>query len=140
MKTKLELPYMDRTVDNGIVHKWFKQPGDSIAAGDHICELLVEMQTVLEVPRNAKMLTRLSKKSNVSTTSRKKHRPVLWRVIAREAGTLTSIAVGTDTVDIGATLAVIDVPGGEDEAGVAVDDLPEFRVFGERAPEEGEER
>jgi pyruvate/2-oxoglutarate dehydrogenase complex dihydrolipoamide acyltransferase (E2) component len=139
IQTRLELPYMDRTVDSGTVNKWFKQPGDTIIAGDHLCELLVEMQTVLEVPRNAKMLTRLSKKSNVSTTARKKRRPVTWRVIAREPGTLESIIAGSELVEIGTTLAVIEVSGGEDESEVDIASLPEFRVFGERAPEEGDE-
>ena len=93
---------------------------------------------MLDVPRNAKLLTRLSTRK-VETTARELRKPIAWRVIAREPGTMHSISADSETVDVGDTLAVITVIGGDDTDSTDTSAMLAFRAYCELAPELGDE-
>lgn len=139
MHLRLDLPYIDRQSERGRLRAWFKQPGDPIVPGDPICEVVIEGIKMLEIPRNAKLLTKLTR-TKVKTTSRETPLSVAWRVMAREPGTMaeTAVAPGAE-VEIGTTLAVIAGSGGAGNVPEDLASLSEFRAYVERSPEEGDE-
>jgi len=120
MHLRLDLPYIDRQSERGRLRTWLKEPGDPITPGEPICEVVIEGIKMLEIPRNAKLLTKLTK-TKVKTTSRETPLSVAWRVMAREPGTLaeTRLSPG-DAVEIGTTLAVVSGAGSE---GTVPDDV-----------------
>ncbi len=139
MYLRLDLPYIDRQSERGRLRTWFKEPGDPIAPGEPICEVVIEGIKMLEIPRNAKLLTKLTR-TKVKTTSRETPLSVAWRVMAREPGTLAETRTSPgDDVEIGSTLAVVSGAGGDGAVPDDLSSLSEFRAYVERSPEEGDE-
>ena len=137
MYLRLDMPYIDRQSERGRLLAWLKQPGDSIAPGEPICDVVIEGLKVLEIPRNAKLLTKLTR-TRIKTTVRETPLAVIWRVIAREPGTLESTVVDAgDQVAVGETMAVMGT-GADTPAGSPDDreSLSAFRASAEWAPEE----
>ena len=137
MYLRLDMPYIDRQSERGRLLTWLKQPGDSIAPGEPICDVVIEALKVLEIPRNAKLLTKLTR-TKIKTTVREAPLAVAWRVIAREPGSFERRVLDEgDPVEVGDTMALL-ATGGEQAAGPPDDlaDLSAFRASAEWAPED----
>jgi len=140
MYMRLDMPYIDRQSERGRVFKWHVAPGGSIAAGETVCDVVVESIKVLEIPRNAKLLTKLAK-TKLKTTVRHAPLSIGWRVTAREPGVLSKVLIseGEDAA-VGDPLAVMLVGEVTDEVDMsALGSLSEFRVSTDLVPEIGDE-
>lgn len=137
MYLRLDMPYIDRQSERGKMLAWLKQPGDSIATGEPICDVVIEALKVLEIPRNAKLLTKLTR-TKIKTTTREAPLAVAWRVIAREPGVLAKTVLQPgDPLEVGDTLGLIALQGtATDDPPDEYSDLSGFRVSAEWAPEE----
>lgn len=136
MHLRINMPYIDRQTESGKVFRWFRKPGDEIAIGDVVCWLVVEEINVLEIPRNAKLLSKLTK-TKVKTTVRQAPLAIGWQVIAREPGVMAEILVAEGgEVTIGEPLAAVAV-GGDGGAfdPAALDSMSEFRVATDLVPD-----
>lgn len=140
MYMRLDMPYIDRQSERGRVFKWHVAPGGSIAAGETVCDVVVESIKVLEIPRNAKLLTKLAK-TRLKTTVRHAPLSIGWRVTAREPGIMNKVLVpeGEDAA-VGEPLAVLIVGESSEEFDqAALGSLSEFRVSTDLVPEIGDE-
>ena len=138
MFLRLDMPALDKGSMDVELARWRVEPGQAINAGDVLADIRTRSQRVHEIPRNAKLLTKLSK-SKVKTGERDLSMSVYWHVIAREAGTFSSAVAEPGTaLRVGDPLALIAV-GDTDDVPGDISDLAGFRSYAEKpgANEEG---
>lgn len=107
MNLDLYLPFLDRSVTRARVATWHKQPGDDIAVGEPVCDLLVEHVTTLRRATTADRLVRHPRRRR-STGTASRGLQFHVRLVASEPAVLSAhrAAVGT-VVDVGDLLATL---------------------------------
>ena len=83
MMLQLRLPFIEKGVDDARVVKWLIAHGDRVEPGEDIMVIDSETRTKLEVPRNAKLVSRLNKAAPRTGTRQVKIR-VRLRLTATE--------------------------------------------------------
>lgn len=128
MLLKLEMPFVNPIIEEGIVESWHVQPGDSVAFGDVLCEIRIEQAVGIKRRIMAYQLMPGRKKQKENERGTK---PVnaLVSVKASDSGILRKIErePGTD-VKVGETLALFSTSADEpiDDGG----DAAAFRAVG----------
>jgi len=130
MMLRLQLPHLDRKSSGARVLTWHKDEGDPVDYGDPILDVRAEGVEMLEVPRNAQLLSRLSRLRMRRTRKRTTPLTVAWRITSSDRGTLARIvAEEGDYCEVGSVMALASSGEGEqDPATVDAADLPKFRV------------
>ena len=111
----VELPNLGPAVEGASISTWHKQPGETVAYGDDLCDVTVEQVTRMRRRLNPK--DTVDRKAKRATFKRGKDVRVHYRIVSVDVGTLTAITapVGTE-VRVGDPIASITVAG-EEESG-----------------------
>jgi len=92
MLLELRLPHISKGVTGARVARWLSEPGERIARGDDLVVVEAEQRTKLDVSRNAKLLSKLWRKSVPTSTGTLSAR-VPMRLTATEPAILRRLLV-----------------------------------------------
>jgi pyruvate/2-oxoglutarate dehydrogenase complex dihydrolipoamide acyltransferase (E2) component len=107
MMLELRLPHIERGVNNARIVEWLKEPGDQVEPGDDLLVIDTEERVALEIPRNAKLLSKLADRTP-TTATRRVNMTVRFRVTSVQAATLRSVFGEVGTVcEVGDLLALL---------------------------------
>lgn len=111
MRLRVVLPRFSPAIEGVMLDTWHKTPGESVAYGDALCDVVVQ-----EVTKMRRPLSALSKKKE-SPTYATLDVSVRYRVTSLDSGILgtQSVAEG-GSVAVGETMAVIEAGEGDGEA------------------------
>lgn len=130
MILRLEMPYVDRTIESGEVLQWHKQPGDRVTYGEDICTITVRELVRLRRTLMASRITRGSGKGEPEYYLKgAKGFRVYVKLTSSDAGYLREIHADEGMViQTGDLLATLTTEQGE----VIADRQPSstFRVIG----------
>lgn len=111
MRLRVVLPRFSPAIEGVVMYAWHKSPGDQVAYGDHLCDVVVEEITKMRRPISA-----LAKKKE-SPTYGTLDVSVRYRLTSLDSGQLESLSVQPGgAVAVGEVMAVIEAEGGEGEA------------------------
>ena len=119
MTARLEMPFVDRSVQRGVLAQWYKAEGDPVAYGDDICEVVVDEILVLKKTKDARALAAepTAKRAAVGEGQRlqnRKHMTYRLRLTSSDSGILRRIVVREqERLEIGDLLAVLTTTADE---------------------------
>lgn len=132
MIARLEMPFVDRMVQRGVLLRWLKAEGNPVAYGDDVCEVAVGEVTVLKKSKDARTLASAARTRRSALheghRTRKRAGQIL-RVTSSDTGVLRRIVVREqEQLAIGDLLAVLTTEPDETLEGEAFS----FRVVTSR--------
>ena len=127
MLFRLVIPYVDRTVEEGIITKWHKREGEWVNYGDDVFDLQIDEIKFLNRTHSALRIF----KNRITRKFSRRTRVSVVRFTASDAGYLREVyAKAGERRSVGDLLAVLSTEEGEpiDNTSASFKDTTEFRL------------
>lgn len=139
MLLKLEMPFVNPIITEGVVEKWHIALGDTVSYGDPVCDVRIERTIGIKRKIMAYQLLGGGRKKQQKEERGEKPVNALVHVKASDGGMLRDIVAGPgDVVQVGEVMAVFSTDANDAINDESIAEAAGFRAVGNLVESNGE--